>query len=158
MNAMLPRLGALALGTMLLTAAYNRTNSASVMTEAANRFLASLTAGAEGQGDVQVRRRRAHELVLRPDRAEGTAAARDDAVPEAPGAARCSAPGLSQSGYMKAVTIMSLEDVLQDHGKGRRASGAIPRNITSRSSARPAITRPGATAWRATTSARTSPS
>ena len=43
MNSMLPRLGALALGTILLTAAYNRTNSASVMTEAANRFLASLS-------------------------------------------------------------------------------------------------------------------
>ena len=38
MKAMLPRLGALAVGAILLTAAYNRTNSASVMTEAANRF------------------------------------------------------------------------------------------------------------------------
>ena len=43
MNPMLPRVGALALAAILLTAAYNRTNSASVMTEAANRFLASLT-------------------------------------------------------------------------------------------------------------------
>jgi hypothetical protein len=39
----LPRVGALAVSAILLTAAYNRTNSASVMTEAANRFLASLT-------------------------------------------------------------------------------------------------------------------
>ena len=43
MNPLIPRLGAVAVGAVLLTAAYNRTNSASVMTEAANRLLVSLT-------------------------------------------------------------------------------------------------------------------
>ena len=45
MNSLLPRLCAVAVGIVLLTSAYYRTSSASVMTEAANRFLASLTAG-----------------------------------------------------------------------------------------------------------------
>src|ERR1035438_10772398 len=37
------RLGAAAIGLMLLTSAYHRLNSSSLMAEAANRFLASLT-------------------------------------------------------------------------------------------------------------------
>ena len=44
MHSLFPRLCAVAIGTVLLTSAYYRTSSASIMTEAANRFLASLTA------------------------------------------------------------------------------------------------------------------
>jgi hypothetical protein len=44
MKSLFPRLCAVAAGTVLLVSAYYRTSSASVMTEAANRFLASLTA------------------------------------------------------------------------------------------------------------------
>src|ERR1017187_3500932 len=44
MKSLLLRLCAVAVGAVLLTSAYYRTSSASVMTEAANRFLASLTA------------------------------------------------------------------------------------------------------------------
>src|ERR1017187_3889713 len=43
MKSLFLRLGAVAIGAVLLTSAYYRTSSASVMTEAANRFLASLT-------------------------------------------------------------------------------------------------------------------
>ena len=43
MKSLFLRLSAVAIGAVLLTSAYNRTNSASVMTEAANRFLVSLT-------------------------------------------------------------------------------------------------------------------
>src|ERR1017187_9965900 len=43
MKTLLPRLGALTMGAILLTSAYYRTNSASLMTETANRFLAALT-------------------------------------------------------------------------------------------------------------------
>jgi len=37
---------------VLLTAAYNRTNSISVMTEAANRFLVTLTLETEAQSSL----------------------------------------------------------------------------------------------------------
>src|SRR5262245_34924807 len=42
MKQYLPRLGVIAVGAILLTSAYNRTNSASVMTESANRLLNAL--------------------------------------------------------------------------------------------------------------------
>src|ERR1035438_6079904 len=43
MKALCLRLGLVAIAVFGLTSAYNRTNSASVMTETANRFLAALT-------------------------------------------------------------------------------------------------------------------
>ena len=43
MKSLCFRLGAAALSVMLLTSAYHRLNSSSLMAEAANRFLASLT-------------------------------------------------------------------------------------------------------------------
>ena len=44
MKSLFPRMCAVAAGAVLLTSAYYGTTSASVMTEAANRLLASLTA------------------------------------------------------------------------------------------------------------------
>ena len=55
--------------------------------------------------------------------------------------------GLSQRGYAKAVTIMSLDDILKEIGERQRAS-AIRSFIISPFSASPARRRRGAGAWR----------
>lgn len=112
MNAMLPRLGALALGTILLTAAYNRTNSASVMTEAANRFLASLTAEQKAKATFKFEDAERMNWFFVPIERKGLPL-REMSPHQKHLASALLSAGLSQSGYMKAVTIMSLEDVLR---------------------------------------------
>jgi hypothetical protein len=112
MNAMLPRLGALALGTILLTAAYNRSNSASVMTEAANRFLASLTPEQKAKATFQFDDAERMNWFFVPIERKGLPL-REMSPHQKHLAAGLLSAGLSQSGYFKAVTIMSLEDVLR---------------------------------------------
>jgi hypothetical protein len=112
MNAMLPRLGALAVGTMLLTAAYNRTNSASVMTETANRFLASLTAEQKAKATFKFDDAERMNWFYVPIERKGLPLREMSAYQQRLASALLSA-GLSQSGYIKAMTIMSLEDVLK---------------------------------------------
>ena len=122
MNAMLPRLGALAMGTILLTAAYNRTNSASVMTEAANRFLATLTPEQKAKATFPFDDPERMTWYYVPFDRKGLQLQEMSPYQKHLAHALLSA-GLSQSGYMKAVTIMSLEDVLRemekDDGKRR---------------------------------------
>jgi hypothetical protein len=112
MNAMLPRLGALAVGTILLTAAYNRTNSASVMTEAANRFLVSLTPEQKAKATFKFDDAERMNWFYVPIDRKGLPLREMSPYQKHLASALLSA-GLSQSGYMKAVTIMSLEDVLK---------------------------------------------
>jgi hypothetical protein len=112
MNAMLPRLGALAVGTILLTAAYNRTNSASVMTEAANRFLVSLTPEQKAKATFKFDDAERMNWFYVPIERKGLPLREMTPYQKHLASALLSA-GLSQSGYMKAVTIMSLEDVLK---------------------------------------------
>jgi len=122
MNAMLPRVGALALGTILLTAAYNRTNSASVMTEAANRFLVSLSAEQKAKATFRFDDAERMNWFFVPIERKGLPLREMSPYQKHLASALLSA-GLSQSGYMKAVTIMSLEDVLRmmekDNGERR---------------------------------------
>jgi hypothetical protein len=122
MNAMLPRVGALALGAILLTAAYNRTNSASVMTEAANRFLASLTPEQKAKATFKFDDAERMNWFFVPIERKGLPLREMSAYQKHLASALLNA-GLSQSGYMKAVTIMSLEDVLRvmekDNGERR---------------------------------------
>jgi hypothetical protein len=112
MKAMLPRLGALAVGTILLTAAYNRTNTASVMTEAANRFLASLTPEQKAKATFKFDDAERVNWFYVPIERKGLPLREMSPYQKHLASALLSA-GLSQSGYMKAVTIMSLEDVLK---------------------------------------------
>jgi len=112
MNAMLPRLGALAVGTILLTAAYNRTNSASVMTETANRFLASLTPEQKAKATFKFDDAERMNWFYIPIDRKGLPL-REMSAYQKHLASALLAAGLSQSGYIKAVTIMSLEDVLK---------------------------------------------
>jgi hypothetical protein len=126
-----PRLLALAGAAALLTAAHHTTHSAGVMTQAANAFLASL--GAEHKA-------KAH-LKFEDDDRQYFHFVPNESIMQARGKSRLGLPmgemlshqrhlasallaaGLSQSGYMKVTSIMSLEDVLrvlEDDQGGRR--------------------------------------
>jgi hypothetical protein len=122
MNSTLPRIGALVVGALLLTAAYNRMNSASVMTEAANRFLASLSPEQKAKATFKFDDAERMNWFFVPIERKGLPLREMSPYQKHLASALLSA-GLSQSGYMKAVTIMSLEEVLRtmekDNGERR---------------------------------------
>jgi len=122
MNVTLARLGAVAVGAILLTSAYNRTNSASVMTEAANRFLAALTPEQRAKAGIPFDDPERMNWAYIPKERKGLPLREMSPYQKHLASALLSA-GLSQLGYMKAVTIMSLEDVLRikenDNGERR---------------------------------------
>jgi hypothetical protein len=103
-------------------AAYNRTNSTSVMTEAANRFLATLTPEQKAKATFPFDDPQRMTWYYVPFERKGLQLQEMSGYQKHLAHALLSA-GLSQSGYMKAVTIMSLEDVLRemekDDGKRR---------------------------------------
>ena len=112
MHPMLPRLGLIAVSALLLTAAYNRTNSASIMTEAANRFLASLTPEQRAKATFSMDDAERMHWFYVPIERKGLPL-REMSPYQKHLASALLASGLSQIGYIKAVTIMSLEDVLK---------------------------------------------
>ncbi len=112
MTSLFPRLCALAVGAVLLTSAYYRTSSASVMTEAANRLLASLTAEQRTKATFQFEDAERVNWFYVPIERKGLPLREMGSFQRHLASALLSA-GLSQAGYMKAVTIMSLEDVLR---------------------------------------------
>jgi hypothetical protein len=113
------RLGAAAIGIVLLTSAYHRLNSSSLMAEAANRFLASLTPEqrAKATFSFEVDERQNWHFV--PIERKGLALREMTSAQKHLATALLSA-GLSQQGFFKAESIMSLEDVLKvmEHGTG----------------------------------------
>jgi hypothetical protein len=122
MNAMLLRLGAVVMGAILLTSAYHRLDSASVMTEAANRFLASLTPEQRAQATFKFDDAERVNWHFIPKERKGLPLM-DMASHQKHLATALLSAGLSQQGFMKAVTIMSLDDVLKimekDNGQRR---------------------------------------
>jgi hypothetical protein len=112
MKSLFLRLGATAMGAVLLTSAYYRTSSASVMAEAANRFLASLTAEQRAKATFQFEDAERVNWFFIPIERKGLPLREMGTFQRHLASALLSA-GLSQSGYIKAVTIMSLEDVLR---------------------------------------------
>jgi hypothetical protein len=121
MGSRLIRFAALAGGAILLVAAYHRTNSASVMTEAANRFLASLTPEQRAKATFSFDDAERVNWFFVPIERKGLPLREMSPYQKHLATALVSA-GLSQSGLMKAVTIMSLEDVLriQEKDSGER--------------------------------------
>jgi hypothetical protein len=119
MKYVFSRLGAVAVGILLLTSAYHRTNSPSVMSEAANRFLASLTPEQRAQATFQFDDDERLNWHFIPRVRKGLPI-RDMTPTQKHLAEALMSAGLSQQGYIKAVTIMSLEDILrmQEQGKG----------------------------------------
>src|SRR5450755_712747 len=112
MHSLFPRLCVVAIGTVLLTSAYYRTSSASIMTEAANRFLASLTAEQRAKATFPFQDAERVNWFYVPIERKGLPLREMGAFQRHLASALLSA-GLSQAGYIKAVTIMSLEDVLR---------------------------------------------
>lgn len=123
MHSVLPRLGLIAVSAVLLTAAYNRTNSASIMTLAANHFLASLTPEQKAKAMFQMGDEERMHWFYVPIERKGLPL-REMTPYQKELASALLASGLSQTGYIKAVTIMSLDDVLKmmehDTPPGRR--------------------------------------
>ena len=107
------RLAAVAIGAVLLISAYHHTNSAGAMTEAANRLLAALTPEQRARAVIRFddgdERLNWHYI---PRERKGLPL-REMTPSQKHLAAALLAAGLSQQGYIKACTIMSLEEVLR---------------------------------------------
>ena len=112
MKALLPRLAAVTAAAILLTSAYYRTNSASVMTESANRLLVALTPEQRAKAAFSFNDAERVNWFFVPIERKGLPLREMSPYQRHLASALLSA-GLSQAGYIKAVTIMSLEDVLR---------------------------------------------
>src|SRR5256884_3590590 len=106
------RLAALTIGAILLTSAYYRISSSTVMTQAAQHFLASLTPEQHAKAAFTFQDDERLNWHFIPRERKGLPLL-DMTPPQRDLAHALLAAGLSQRGYIKAVTIMSLEDVLR---------------------------------------------
>ncbi len=113
------RLIGIGLGALLLTSAYTRIHSASVMADTAKAFLASLTPQQRAQATFQFQDEERFDWHYIPKPRKGLAL-RDMTSEQKQLAHALLAAGLSQQGYIKAVSIMSLDEVLKllEGGKG----------------------------------------
>ncbi len=112
MRAWFLRLIAITIGALLLTSAYYRIHSSTVMTLAAQHFLASLTAEQRAQASFPFQDDERQNWHFIPKERKGLPLL--DMQPHQKALAHALlAAGLSQQGYIKAVSIMSLEDVLR---------------------------------------------
>jgi hypothetical protein len=107
------------IGVILLTAASHRLNTSSVMVETANRFLASLTPEQRAKATFPFDGEERQNWHFIPRVRKGLPLREMTPAQKHLATALLSA-GLSQQGYIKAETIMSLEDVLRliEHGAG----------------------------------------
>lgn len=106
------RLAAVGLGALLLISAYHRTASNAVMCESAQRLLAALTPEQRAKAVISFESEQRQDWHYIPRERKGLPL-REMTPGQQHLAAALLAAGLSQQGYVKAVTIMSLEDVLK---------------------------------------------
>jgi hypothetical protein len=109
------------LGLVLLASAYFTIPSSSVMTETARRFLAALTPEQRAKAVFPFEDQERFDWHYVPKPRKGLPLKEMSSAQKALAHALLSA-GLSQKGYIKATTIMSLEDVLRilEHDSGER--------------------------------------
>jgi uncharacterized protein DUF3500 len=109
------------IGLALLTSAYSRLHTASVMTESAKAFLASLTPEQRAQATFAMDNDERLNWHFIPKERKGLPL-RDMTPTQKQLAHALLAAGLSQRGYIKASTIMSLDEILKvmENGKGPR--------------------------------------
>ncbi|MEX2261361.1 MAG: DUF3500 domain-containing protein [Bryobacteraceae bacterium] len=112
MNPKLVRLLVVAVGTVLLTSAYHRVNTPSIMTQAAIHFLNSLTPEQRAKTVFKMDDDKRLDWHFIPKERKGLQL-REMTPTQKHLAQALLAAGLSQTGYMKAVSIMSLEDILR---------------------------------------------
>jgi uncharacterized protein DUF3500 len=119
-NVVLRCLGIL-IALALLTSAYSRLHTASIMSDAAKSFLASLTPEQRGEATFRMPDDERFDWHYIPKPRKGLAL-RDMTPAQKQLAHALLAAGLSQRGYIKATTIMSLDEVLRvmENGKGPR--------------------------------------
>lgn len=114
------------MGIVLLTAAYYRTHSAAIMSDTAKAFLASLTPEQRAQATFQFQDEQRFDWHFIPKPRKGLPLRAMTPSQKHLAQALLSA-GLSQRGYIKASTIMSLEEVLRvmekDDGERRNPEG-----------------------------------
>jgi uncharacterized protein DUF3500 len=113
------RLLAMGIATVLLTAAYSRLHTPAIMAETAKAFLASLDPEQRARATFQFQDEERFDWHFIPKERKGLPFKEMTAEQKHLAHALLSA-GLSQRGYIKAVSIMSLEDVLRilENGKG----------------------------------------
>ncbi|HLH00265.1 MAG TPA: DUF3500 domain-containing protein [Bryobacteraceae bacterium] len=121
MKTVVLRFLAIGIGAALLTSAYSRLQTASIMTESAKAFLASLTPEQRAQATFPLQNGERFDWHYIPKPRNGLAL-RDMTPAQKQLAHALLAAGLSQRGYIKATTIMSLDEVLRimENGKGPR--------------------------------------
>ncbi len=112
MNLIRWRLGIAAMGIVLLTSAYYRIHSAALMTDTAKNFLASLTPEQKAKVAFRFEDDERFDWHFIPKERKGLPFREMQPYQKHLASALLNA-GLSQRGYQKASTIMSLEDVLR---------------------------------------------
>ena len=113
------RFFAIGIGVALLTSAYSRLHTSAVMAESAKAFLASLTPEQRAQATFATQDDERFDWHYIPKPRKGLPL-RDMTPTQKQLAHALLAAGLSQRGYIKATTIMSLDEVLRvmENGKG----------------------------------------
>jgi len=118
-NSIALRLVGIGAGVVLLTSAYSRLHSASVMSDAAKAFLNSLDQDQRARATFQLQDEERFDWHYIPKARKGLPLKDMNPAQKHLAHALLSA-GLSQRGYIKAITIMSLDEVLRilEQGKG----------------------------------------
>ncbi|HUS04805.1 MAG TPA: DUF3500 domain-containing protein [Bryobacteraceae bacterium] len=120
------RVAAAGIGMILLTSAYYRTQSVPLMVDTAKNFLASLTQEQMAKAVIDFKSDERENWHFIPRERKGLPL-REMTSPQKHLAQALLSAGLSQRGYIKATTIMSLEDVLRmlenDSGVRRNPEG-----------------------------------
>jgi len=113
------RLIAMGIATVLLTAAYSRMHTPGIMAEAAKAFLASLDPEQRARATFQFQDDERFDWHYIPKERKGLPF-KDMTAEQKHLAHALLSAGLSQRGYIKAVSIMSLDEVLRilEHGTG----------------------------------------
>jgi len=110
---------AMSIATVLLSAAYSRLHSSSIMADTAKAFLASLDPEQRARATFQFQDEERFDWHFIPKERKGLPL-KEMTPPQKHLAHALLSAGLSQRGYIKAVSIMSLDDVLRilEHGTG----------------------------------------
>jgi hypothetical protein len=112
MSPIQARLGVAGMGLVLLTSAYYRIHSSAAMADAANNFLASLSPEQKAKATYPLKDDQRFDWHFIPKERKGLPLR--EMMPHQKHLAHALLnAGVSQRGYMKAVSIMSLEDVLK---------------------------------------------
>ena len=121
MRTLALRFLAVGIGIVLLTSAYSRFHSASIMTDSAKAFLASLSPEQRAQATFPMQDEERFDWHYIPKERKGLPLREMNSAQKQLAHALL-AGGLSQRGYIKASTIMSLDEILRvmENGKGPR--------------------------------------